>query len=93
MEDISVPAFYVVDRNSDISSILSFVHITPPYCTIICDMTDLDLANELGYEIVRVNTMSEAKLTAELINKETNRCPIIIDNKYETIYAKEESKV
>jgi hypothetical protein len=87
MDDVLVPTYYLINRADSTEDLMSLLYITPPYCTIITSAADLEFAQQLGFEVLQTNNLSDARKIAEHINKETNRCPLVVSDKYEAVYA------
>jgi hypothetical protein len=92
MDDVSVPSYYIAGREIPIETLLQLLDITPPYCSIVVDLKDIDFGRQINQEVLTASSMSEACMVAKKINQETNRCPVIVgDGKRLTAhYAKEE---
>jgi hypothetical protein len=87
MHEPSIPTYYVIDRNADVSEMLHFLSFTPAYCVLITKQSDYTLALQYCEDVLIAGSEQQARELAEHINKDTDWCPIIISDKTETIYA------
>ena len=89
MHEPSIPSYYVVGRDADVSEALHFMSCTPIYCCLVTDQLDFQLAQQYCEEVIL--TM-DPHTVAQYVNEHTGRCSIIISqgDTIETYYAKEE---
>lgn len=94
MQEPKVPSHYLVSRTANVDTLIQLLFITPPYCSIITDAKDVELALQLASEVIRANDLQHAHQLAIHINKQTDRCPIIIGDTdlVDSFYAKEEEE-
>lgn len=80
MNDIEVPAYYVVNRSlpkEEAFSVASALRITPVQCAVISDVLDAELALELAPSVMRAASDKDALALAALLSKESQR-PVLV---------------
>jgi len=81
MDDIEVPAFYVVNRSlpkEEAFVVATALRITPVQCAVISDVLDASLALELAPSVMRAETDKDALALALLLSRESQRPVLVI---------------
>ena len=81
LDDVQVPAYYILSRSIDesrISSAVDALSITPVVCALITDPNDAKLAVHFTRDIIGALSIEDARSVALAINEVSQRAVLVI---------------
>lgn len=81
LDDVQVPAYYILSRSieeSRIPAAVDALSITPPVCAVVTDIVDAQLAHQFSRDILQASSVANAREIALAINADAHRAVLIL---------------